>query len=71
MSEGDRAEVEKTVHRLVEKLLHAPTVRVKALAERGEGGSYARVLSELFDLDHRDVQLVSAPVALHETEEAR
>lgn len=71
MSEGDRAEVEKTVHRLVEKLLHAPTVRVKALAERGEGGSYARALSELFDLDHRDVQLVSAPVALHETEEAR
>lgn len=64
LSDTDRAEVERTVRRVVEKLLHAPTVRVKELAERGQGGSYARALSELFDLDHRDVQLVSAPVTL-------
>ncbi len=58
----DRAEVEQAVRRVVDKLLHAPTVRVKELAERGDGGDYARALSELFDLDPRDVSLVSAPV---------
>jgi glutamyl-tRNA reductase len=41
------------------KLLHAPTVRVKEFAEQGRGGSYARALHELFDLDPRDVSLVS------------
>ena len=30
----------------------------------GQGGSYARALSELFDLDPRDVSLVSAPPTL-------
>jgi len=44
------AEVERTVHRVVEKLLHTPTVRVKSLA--GEDGThYAAALRELFDLD--------------------
>jgi glutamyl-tRNA reductase len=31
-------------------LLHAPTVRVKALAEEPGGASYAAALRELFDL---------------------
>jgi len=41
-------------------------VRVKELARDGQGGSYARALSELFDLDPRDVSLVSAPPTLPE-----
>lgn len=45
-----RAEMESTVHRVVEKLLHTPTVRVKALAAEGSGPAYAAVLRELFDL---------------------
>ena len=61
LDERDRAEVRKTVHRVVEKLLHTPTVRVKELASTGQGGSYARALSELFDLDPRDVSVVSTP----------
>ena len=61
---AERDEVAKAVHRVVEKLLHAPTVRVKEFAEQGRGGSYARALHELFDLDPRDVSLVSAPVPL-------
>ena len=61
MGEAERAEVRRALQRVVDKLLHTPTVRVKELAQEGQGGSYARALSELFDLDPRDVSLVSAP----------
>ncbi|GAA4349304.1 glutamyl-tRNA reductase [Angustibacter luteus] len=54
-----RDELEQTVHRVVEKLLHAPTVRVKELASRHDGGSYAAALRELFDLDPEEVSAVS------------
>lgn len=61
MGATERTEVRRAVERVVDKLLHTPTVRVKELAQDGQGGSYARALSELFDLDPRDVSLVSAP----------
>jgi glutamyl-tRNA reductase len=44
-------ELRATVERVVEKLLHAPTVRVKELAEAPGGDSYAEALRELFALD--------------------
>jgi glutamyl-tRNA reductase len=46
-----RAEVAAAVRRAVDKVLHAPTVRVKQLASTPEGNSYAAALRELFDLD--------------------
>ena len=46
-----RAELEQTVHRVVEKLLHTPTVRVKELAGEPGGVAYADALRELFGLD--------------------
>ena len=59
---GDaRAEIQLAVHRVVEKLLHTPTVRVKELAGDGQGGDYALALRELFDLDPHDVAVVSIP----------
>jgi glutamyl-tRNA reductase len=61
LGDAEREEVRRTVQRVVDKLLHTPTVRVKELAREGQGGDYARALSELFDLDPRDVSLVSAP----------
>jgi len=64
LGDDERAEVRRAVQRVVDKLLHTPTVRVKELARDGQGGSYARALSELFDLDPRDVSLVSAPPKL-------
>jgi glutamyl-tRNA reductase len=64
LSEAERAEVQRTVHRVVEKLLHTPTVRVKQLATSEDGGRYATALSELFDLDPRDVSVVSVPPVL-------
>ncbi len=56
-----RAEVQRTVHRVVEKLLHTPTVRVKELTGEGHGGGYAAALRELFDLDPHEVAAVSVP----------
>ncbi len=46
-----RAEVERTVRRVVDKLLHSPTVRVKELATEPAGLAYADALHALFDLD--------------------
>ena len=64
LTDADRAEVRRSVQRVVDKLLHTPTVRVKELARDGQGGSYARALSELFDLDPDVVSLVSASPAM-------
>ncbi len=64
-----RAEVRQTVHRVVEKLLHTPTVRVKELAAEPGGSSYADALRQLFGLDPGQLAAVSelpetaAPVA--------
>jgi glutamyl-tRNA reductase len=46
-----RAELSRTVHRVVDTLLHTPTVRVKQFAEGPAGSSYAEALRELFALD--------------------
>ena len=55
-----RDEVAKTVRRVVDKLLHAPTVRVKQLANAPGGDSYAEALRELFELDQQAVDAVAA-----------
>jgi glutamyl-tRNA reductase len=58
---ASRVEVATAVRRAVEKLLHAPTVRVKELASTPEGDSYAKALRELFDLDPAAVESVARP----------
>ena len=50
MSDAERDEVAKTVRRVVDMLLHAPTVRVKQLAATANGDQYAQALRELFEL---------------------
>ncbi|WP_327383918.1 MULTISPECIES: glutamyl-tRNA reductase [unclassified Streptomyces] len=59
LDERQRAEVTQTVRRVVDKLLHAPTVRVKQLASEPGGAGYADALRELFDLDPQTVASVS------------
>lgn len=59
LDERAEAEVARTVHRIVDKLLHTPTVRVKQLASGPEGGSYAAALRELFDLDPAKAEAVA------------
>jgi len=46
-----RHEFTRSVHRVVDKLLHTPTVQVKRLAEGPDGDSYAAALRTLFELD--------------------
>ncbi|MYV39805.1 glutamyl-tRNA reductase [Streptomyces sp. SID1328] len=57
-----RGEIRQTVHRVVDKLLHAPTVRVKQLAAEPGGTGYADALRTLFDLDPETVAAVSRAV---------
>jgi glutamyl-tRNA reductase len=54
-----RDEIAQTVRRVVDKLLHAPTVRVKELAGSPGGEEYAAALRVLFDLDPRAVEAVT------------
>lgn len=58
---AQRDEVARTVRRVVDKLLHAPTVRVKQLASAPGGDSYAEALRELFELDQQAVDAVAGP----------
>ncbi|NBE91639.1 glutamyl-tRNA reductase [Nonomuraea sp. KC401] len=62
LDERARDEVAMTVQRVVDKLLHEPTVRVKRLATCPGGDHYAEALRELFDLDP------SMPEAVREVE---
>ena len=60
-------ELRNTVERVVDKLLHAPTVRVKELAESPGGDSYAEALRELFALDPAATEAVArAAVAVED-----
>lgn len=59
LDEKHRAEITQTVKRVVDKLLHAPTVRVKQLAAEPGGAGYADALRTLFDLDQETVASVS------------
>ncbi|MET8429429.1 glutamyl-tRNA reductase [Nocardia sp. NPDC004860] len=60
----ERDEVARTVRRVVDKLLHAPTVRVKQLASTPGGDSYAEALRELFELKPGAAQAVAAPMEI-------
>jgi glutamyl-tRNA reductase len=53
-----REEIAHTVRRVVDKLLHAPTVRVKELAASPGGDTYTEALRELFDLDPKAPEAV-------------
>ncbi|MHC3473211.1 glutamyl-tRNA reductase [Streptomyces sp. 7R007] len=59
LDDKHRSEITQTVKRVVDKLLHAPTVRVKQLAAEPGGAGYADALRTLFDLDQDTVDSVS------------
>lgn len=64
IDDNTRAQLQLTVHRVVEKILHTPTVRVKELSSQGGAvgeSDYASVLSALFDLDPAQTRVVSVP----------
>lgn len=61
LGEIDRTDIEHLVRRVVDKLMHAPTVRVKELATEPDGEAYAEALHRLFDLDLRTVEALRTP----------
>ncbi|HVT64050.1 MAG TPA: glutamyl-tRNA reductase [Mycobacteriales bacterium] len=62
------SELRQTVERVVDKLLHTPTVRVKELAEAPGGDSYAEVLRELFALNPSATEAVARAAVVVEEE---
>lgn len=55
-----RAEVERTVRRVVSTLLHLPTVRMKELASAPGGDWYATAVRDLFQLDVANASAAAA-----------
>ena len=51
LTDIQREDVARTVHRVVQRLLHLPSVRVRELASEPGGARYADALRELFGLD--------------------
>nr|WP_228046548.1 glutamyl-tRNA reductase [Saccharopolyspora sp. HNM0983] len=63
LEEGVRDELDRAVRRVVDKLLHTPTVRVKQLASVPGGSGYADALRELFELDPQTTAVLGSPQA--------
>lgn len=61
---GARHEIEVAMGRLVDKLLHAPTLRVKQAAANGTLAAYTAALGGLFDLDPYVLTSVESPAEL-------
>lgn len=70
LDDAVRGELAKTVRRVVDKLLHTPTVRVKQLASGPNGAGYAAALRELFALDPQAPAAVSTPAAVQDDRDA-
>ena len=69
MSDADFEQVSRMVKRVVDKLLHAPTVKIKELAATAETVSVEEAVTELFGLDSLsvavDAQHLPLPDELH------
>lgn len=63
LDDSVRDELSRTVRRVVDKLLHAPTVRVKQLASVPGGSGYAEALRELFELEPQTAAVIGTPQA--------
>jgi glutamyl-tRNA reductase len=57
----ERDQIQRSMRRIVEKLLHAPTVRVQELSTEPDAVDYAAALRELFALDPQAVAAVMSP----------
>ncbi|WP_291479419.1 glutamyl-tRNA reductase [Corynebacterium sp.] len=71
MGEDDRAEVARTVRRVVDKLLHAPTVQVKKLSSQDGTVNYAEALAALFNLPAGSTSVVSQAIEPGDAGKAR
>jgi glutamyl-tRNA reductase len=51
LTDEQRGDVARAVHRVVQQLLHQPSVRIRELAAEPGGDRYAEALRDLFGLD--------------------
>jgi glutamyl-tRNA reductase len=61
LDDHEREQIQHSVRRIVDKLLHAPTVRVQELSREPDAVDYAAALRELFALDPQTVAAVMSP----------
>jgi glutamyl-tRNA reductase len=61
LDDHEREQIQHSVRRIVDKLLHAPTVRVQELSTEPDAVDYAAALRELFALDPQTVAAVMSP----------
>ena len=61
LDDHERDQIERSMRRIVDKLLHAPTVRVQELSAEPDAVDYAAALRELFALDPQTVAAVMSP----------
>jgi glutamyl-tRNA reductase len=61
LSDEQRSEVAHAVHRVVQRLLHQPTVRVRQLAAEPGGEAYTQLLRDLFDLNPQVTTVADIP----------
>lgn len=71
MADNDRDEVARTVRRVVDKLLHAPTVQVKKLSSQDGAVNYAEALATLFNLPAGSSATVSQTIEPGDAGKAR
>ena len=61
LNDHEREQIQRSMRRIVDKLLHAPTVRVQELSSEPDAVDYAAALRELFALDPQAVAAVMSP----------
>jgi glutamyl-tRNA reductase len=61
LDDHERQQIQHSMRRIVEKLLHAPTVRVQELSSETDAVDYAAALRVLFALDPQTVAAVMSP----------
>jgi glutamyl-tRNA reductase len=61
LDDHERQQIQHSMRRIVEKLLHAPTVRVQELSSEPDAVDYAAALRVLFALDPQTVAAVMSP----------
>lgn len=71
MADEDRTEVARTVRRVVDKLLHTPTVQVKKLSSQDGTVNYAEALATLFNLPAGSTSSVSQAIEPGDAGKAR
>ena len=61
LNDHEREQIQRSMRRIVDKLLHTPTVRVQELSSEPDAVDYAAALRELFALDPQAVAAVMSP----------